>query len=162
MLNRIAAGWDPDRRDIDPTKIHYVLSRVWIYDFVPPRRFRCRLIGEEVAKLFSPNPKGRYVDEIFPDDYGRQVTDRFMTMVMRRQISHTIGDWLVSSGACLRAERIAFPLGTDGSNVDTVFGASVYGAGLPLSSDPYSGETIEVNFYDMPSSAPAVETVGAL
>jgi hypothetical protein len=116
----------PKRGEIDATAIGSVLPYVWLYEFVPPDRFRCRLIGEEIANLYRPSPRGRYIDEIFPTPHAREVTERFMTMIRRRQASRTVGDCILSNDRSVFGERITLPLSSDGINADGLVGATIY------------------------------------
>jgi len=116
----------PRREDIDPSAIPSILPFTWLYDYVPPDRFRCRLIGEQVKRLFDPSPLGRFIDEIFPPDRVPEITNRFLSMVVRRQATRTIGSCVVSGNRRIPGERVTLPLSSDGEIADALIGATVY------------------------------------
>ena len=160
-LRRFCAYWlrargarvMPSREQIDPVDISFVLAHVWLYDLVPPNRFRCRLAGEDVARLFRPSPRGRFLDEIFSADHGAEVTSRFMNMVERRQGTHTVGPCYLSGERQVFGERITLPLSTDGTTVDALIGATIYDLSVAESSATFLREDHEISYIDV--SAPS-------
>lgn len=56
----------PDRADIDPTEIPRLLPNLVLVDILPdrPDRFRYRLIGTEIVRVFGREMTGRTTDEI--------------------------------------------------------------------------------------------------
>lgn len=117
---------DGRRKDIDPTAIPSILPCLWIYGYVPPHRFRCRLIGAHVKRLFQPSPLGRFIDEIFPPERVPEITNRFLSMVVRRQATRTIGFCVVSGNRRVPGERVTLPLSDDGEIANALIGATVY------------------------------------
>ncbi|MCK6450004.1 MAG: PAS domain-containing protein [Alphaproteobacteria bacterium] len=116
----------PRSEDIDPAAIPSILPFIWLYDYVPPDRFRCRLIGEQVKRLFHPSPLGRFIDEIFPPERVPEITNRFLSMVVRRQATRTIGFCVVSGNRRVPGERVTLPLSDDGEIANALIGATVY------------------------------------
>jgi hypothetical protein len=161
-LNLRAERWMPRRSEIDPSALPAVLPCLWLYDFLPPDRFRCRLVGEEVKRLFDPSPRGRCLDEIFPRTYAERVQRRFMTMVEQRQASHTLGRCTVAPGREVYAERVALPLSSDGRTVDALIGASSYQFEPHPPAMCFLAEQLETTFIDLaPPDAGAARGVSA-
>ena len=151
------ARWMPPRSDIDPGALPRLLPYLWLYDVVPPDRFRCRLVGEEVKRLFQPSPRGRCIDEIFPKEYAARVQRRFLDMVERRQATHTLGRCTVAPDRDVYAERVALPLSSDGRNVDGLIGASIYQFERYPPAMSFVAEQLDTTFIDLtpPTSAAA-------
>src|SRR5258708_39154879 len=116
----------PARQDIDPVRIFFALPYLWIYDFLPPEAFRCRLIGEEIIDLWGRNPKGRYLRDIFPEPHAQAVTESLLITVRTGRIMHSMSDVLTTDRVSVRGERIALPLAAEGTTVDTILGATIY------------------------------------
>jgi hypothetical protein len=58
-------GLAPRRSTIDPTAIGPILSSVWMCDYQPEdRRFRMRLAGEEINRLYGRNVTQCFFEEI--------------------------------------------------------------------------------------------------
>lgn len=139
----------PSRVDLDPTGIPAVLPYVWLYDFEPPDRFRCRLIGEEVKRLYTPSPRGRYIDEIFPADHAIEVTARFQRIVQRCQAMHTHGWCKVAEDQQVHGERVTLPLSSDGVRPDALVGATIYALGQGAAAARLLSEDHESQFFDI-------------
>lgn len=139
----------PRRADIDPADLPEILPYVWVYDYMPPDRFRCRMIGERVGRLFYPPPVGRLIDEIFTADKVPEITNRFMSMVVRRQAAHTLGSCTLSTGRKVPGERITLPLSDDGEIADALIGATVYGIDELGAEMLFMSETFKTTFIDL-------------
>ncbi|MBI1777641.1 MAG: PAS domain-containing protein [Proteobacteria bacterium] len=132
-LRRLLAHWlqlrgdraMPARQDLDPVAIYYALPFLWLYDFIPPEDFRCRLAGEQIIDLWGKNPKGRLLRDIF-GSHAEEVATRFLSAVRTRSVMHTDADVVTTDRVSVRGERIVLPLSSDTRNVDAILGATIY------------------------------------
>jgi CheY-like chemotaxis protein len=58
----------PERTDLDPADIKYLLPDLLIFESIGERpRYRCRLVGTRVVEAMGLNPMNRFIDEIFEE-----------------------------------------------------------------------------------------------
>jgi hypothetical protein len=137
----------PGRAEMDPVEIHYVLPYLWLYDFVPPEDFRCRLLGDRIIELWGKNPKGRSVKEIFPETHAPAVIDSLMVIVRTSRFMHSFSDVTTTDRMSVRGERIALPLSSDGVGVDAILGATIYDWGRePARGGLFASEAMAITY----------------
>ncbi|NKB60211.1 MAG: PAS domain-containing protein [Alphaproteobacteria bacterium] len=131
-LRRAHAYWQnlnergslPARRDIDPTEVggetlpHIVLIDV---EEEPIRRFRYRLVGTSVAKIFGADYTGKYLDEMGLGKVFDRVKALYSLICAEPSPALLTGTYIAKSGAAFQVTRMAMPLSSDGKSVDTLF-----------------------------------------
>lgn len=123
--NLNARGTLPARRDIDPTEVggetlpHIVLIDI---EEEPIRRFRYRLVGTSVAKIFGADYTGKYLDEMSLGKVFDRVKALYGLVCAEPRPALLTGSYGVkSSGTTFHVARMAMPLSDDGKRVDTLF-----------------------------------------
>lgn len=117
-------GRNPARQAIDPTTIgvetlpHIVLIDV---EDRPERRFRYRLVGTGVTRIFGADYTGNYLDEMGQGQvFGR--IQAFYSLVCDEQRPALLhGSYVAKSGIAFDVARLAMPLTEDGDRVSTLF-----------------------------------------
>lgn len=117
---RPGPGLLPGRQHFDIPDMKPWLGWINICDLVegPPRRYRMRLIGSQIAEIEKGNNTGRFLDEVFPAslypavraDYERALESR--QPVASRRMVPTPG------GVPHMLTKLVLPLATDGSTID--------------------------------------------
>ncbi|WP_416896295.1 MAG: PAS domain-containing protein [Minwuia sp.] len=120
----------PDRRDFDPViEIPRLLRYIWLLDVVgPPRRYRYRLIGEELTRAGASARVGEHLDE----------TERVgnfdpVQSALDRSVDERVSFWargtprLAHDRYVARIETMSMPLTVNGSgDVRMIMNATVY------------------------------------
>jgi hypothetical protein len=132
----------PAWRDIDPAAIKEHLPLVWSWRWEPAlATFVGRLAGEEIIAYFGLNPRGKRVEDCFPQGARELVIERYKRVVGEPALMHSRGKVYLLAGGDGWGERIAMPLAADGLNGDGIFGATVY----RLSVRPLAGNKVSVD-----------------
>ncbi len=124
-LDKRCDGLMPSITDIDPIDIPWVLSRIWLCDYLPESgRFRYRLAGEQINTHWGCSISGRYLDEIMPAERLEPVTTKLRDVVDGPAIVHDMGQAYLDEEVFTKHERIILPLSDDGQTVGSVLGAT--------------------------------------
>jgi hypothetical protein len=123
-----AGGLVPERRAFDPAAVAHLLGSFWICEReAETRRFRLRLIGEEVHALVGRRVTGAYVEDVFAPHRGEVV--KFLVHVTETPAIHySAGPLYRGEDGAMTGERLALPMAEDGV-VRFVYGATVYALG---------------------------------
>jgi len=115
----------PGRPHIDPAAMPRLMPAIFFADVErePRLRFRIRLIGTRLARLFARDPTRRYADEIMPGIDASPLGTAFRAVVESGLPNHGGSPvTLIPGKEHLRIERLLLPLADDGRSVDTVLG----------------------------------------
>lgn len=118
----------PARRHFDPVAIQRLMPAAFLADVErqPLLRFRCRLIGTKIARLFPKDPTGAYADVIMPGIEGTVLGVALASVVETGLPNHGGGPVVLIPGKDhLKIERLLLPLADDGRTVDMVLGVVV-------------------------------------
>lgn len=117
-------GGIPSRRDIDPTGIPSdTLPHIVMIDVseTPKRRFRYRLVGTAVEKIFGADYTGRYMDEMGLGAVLDRIQAFYSLVCNDPQPALLTGSYEAKSGLTFEVGRLAMPLSEDGTRIDTLF-----------------------------------------
>ncbi|MGF1593372.1 MAG: PAS domain-containing protein [Kiloniellaceae bacterium] len=134
-LRRLFAYWRdlrrgrpmPTRTDIDPTKIDWALSRIFLLDYDPVGGLVYRLAGDEIAGLFGRgNLKGLRLGDILPSERVDTVEAIFLRVIEKRCIMGMRGMIYLRADRLPIGERLFLPLADGNSGaVNGVLGMTV-------------------------------------
>jgi len=145
----------PPRAAIDPTAIGPILSSVWMCDYEPAdRRFRMRLAGEDINRLYGRNVTQCYFEEIIEPALFSDVMQRYRRVVEEPSIMHCGGHIYLASNRSEIGERLVLPLADDSGAIRHVIGASVYRMELKAGEGPIMRETMTNTFTPLATTAP--------
>ncbi len=145
----------PKRSAIDPTAIGPILSSVWLCDYEPAdRRFRMRLAGEEINRLYGRNVTQCYFEEIIAPALLSDVMQRYRRVVEQPAIMHCGGHIYLASNRSEVGERLVLPLADDSGAIRHVIGASVYRMELKAGEGPITRESMINTFTALATTAP--------
>lgn len=112
----------PGRQHIDPLEFADLLPWIMLIDVLPQTagepRYRIRLMGTEVVEIQGADETGRYVEEVLTGPEGAEVIRGCDEILRTRQPHHRRGGVATSGREHMYYERVAFPLASDGENVD--------------------------------------------
>ena len=117
-------GRVPTRQSIDPTAIsvetvpHIVLIDV---EYGPEQRFRYRLVGTGVTRIFGADYTGNYLDEMDQGQVFGRIQAFYSLVCKDQQPSMLYGSYLAKSGIAFDVARLVMPLSDDGNRVDALF-----------------------------------------
>lgn len=117
-------GPTPTRQSIDPTAVsaetlpHIVLIDV---EYGPEQRFRYRLVGTGVTRIFGADYTGNYLDEMDQGEVFGRIQAFYSLVCEDRQPSMLYGSYVAKSGIAFDVARLVMPLSDDGNRVDTLF-----------------------------------------
>ncbi|MEQ8355970.1 MAG: PAS domain-containing protein [Kiloniellaceae bacterium] len=119
--DRRAGRLMPAKSDIDPLKISWALSRIYLLDYSPENGFVYRLAGNEIAGVFGhTNLKGLRPRDFLPPERAVMVEQQYLKVVTDRCIMWMKGMVYLCIDRTPIGERIFLPL-SDGNN-DVVTG----------------------------------------
>jgi hypothetical protein len=117
----------PLRSAIDPSAIVSVLPNIWLCEFNPiDERFRMRLAGEEINKLYGRNISSCYFDEIADAAFLPVMNRRYRGIIEQPAILHCAGLIYFSNSSPVVGERLGLPLRKDDGQITQIIGVSVY------------------------------------
>jgi hypothetical protein len=146
----------PPRTTIDPTAIGAILANVWMCDFLPAeRRFRMRLAGEEIHRLYGRNIAQCFFEDIIVPGLRGDVIRRYLRIVEEPAAMHCGGHIYLASERSQVGERIVLPLLDDGGAMTHVIGASIFRADRLVDDGPIMRESMVETF--TPLSLPPAE-----
>lgn len=153
-------GIAPLRAAIDPAAIKPILASVWMCDFVPTeRRFRMRLAGEEINRLYGRNINQCHFEDIIAPPLLDDVMRRYRRVVEEPAVLHCGGHIYLASDRSEVGERLVLPLADEGGAIMHVIGASVYRADFRLGEGPITRESMVETF--TPLAVPSEPTADA-
>jgi hypothetical protein len=153
-LDRRGDGLAPRRSAIDPTAIGSILSGVWMCDYEPTdRRFRMRLAGEDINRLYGRNVTQCYFEEIIEPAMLPDILRRYRRVVEEPAILHCGGHIYLASNRSEVGERLVLPLMDDSGAIRHVIGASVYRMDLKVGGGPIMRESMTETFTPLHEAA---------
>lgn len=118
----------PGRPHVDPAAVPRLMPSIFFADVErePRLRFRVRLAGTRLARLFPRDPTRRYADEIMPGIEESPLGAALIAVVNTGLPNHGGGPVTLLPGKDhLQIERLLLPLADDGRTVDMVLGMVV-------------------------------------
>jgi hypothetical protein len=117
----------PLKAAIDPIDMpRRILPNLFLYRQEADGRFRCRLAGTEICRVFGHNPTGLYLDNLVVPS---AVTNRqhLFTRVVERRLPVVYGGLLVhSEDSLVRFLRLLLPVAAAAERADHVFGMVIF------------------------------------
>ncbi len=120
-------GRVPLKSAMDPVEMpRRILPNLFIYQQMADGRFRCRLAGTEICRVFQQNPTGLYLDElVVPGAVSSR--QRLFTQVLEQELPVVYGGRLMHSPeSFVRFRRLLLPISATGERADHVFGMVVF------------------------------------
>jgi hypothetical protein len=121
-------GLLPGRQHIRPEEMIPFLSRLWLLDVHrDPLRYRCRLIGSDMARSIGRDVTGAWFDEVHPQSVNNPSSrDRFRLIAEQGRPTWRRGAprWVREPDYRI-VENCLVPLAADGHTVDKLLGMSV-------------------------------------
>src|SRR5688572_26471623 len=100
----------PERRAFDPAAVAPLLGSFWICEReTETRRFRLRLVGEEVHALVGRRVTGAYVDDVFRPHRG-EVVKLLVHVTETPAIHYSAGPLYRGEDGAMTGERLALPM----------------------------------------------------
>jgi hypothetical protein len=132
-LRRLHSFWIEKRQadrlpgsvDFDPFTFTDLLPWIILHDVIDlggHRRYRIRMEGTEVAKLFGTHRSGKWLDAVFPTKDAERIQRAYDTVVESRKPRTWRTHVTLPSGEVLHYTRLLMPLSSDGTTVDRLFG----------------------------------------
>src|ERR1700752_622504 len=100
------------------------------------RRFRMRLAGEEINRLYGRNINQCHFEDIIAPPLLHDVMRRYRRVVEEPAVLHCGGHIYLASDRSAVGERLVLPLTDEGGEIMHVIGASVYRADFRLGDGP--------------------------
>jgi len=122
LASKAPPGKLPGRQHIDPLDFADLLPYVALVDVISQAgsepRYRVRLMGTEVVAIQGKDGTGKYVEELLTDPEGIKIIRDYSEILRTRQPQFRRGVIATPGRQHVHYERVAFPLATDGENVD--------------------------------------------
>jgi hypothetical protein len=113
----------PARRAIDPIDLKRYLSNLLLVDVtLHPLRFRYRLFGTGLVRLYQREMTGKYVDDIQSESLRAAVLQAYAQVINRRSPVFSALAFVVDYHR-VKYDRLLLPLAEDGDTVSMVMGA---------------------------------------
>jgi hypothetical protein len=119
----------PSRRDIDPLEIPDLLANLWLTDVVSETgtvRFRERLVGTTLARLYGRDTTGKFFEEIYAGEHlarqlatYRAVVEHALPHLARLRVPLADRDFIIY-------DRLMLPLASDTRTPDMIIGIHAY------------------------------------
>jgi hypothetical protein len=119
----------PGRQHLDPADIPALLPTIRLYDVHrDPWRFKYRLVGTGLVRMFGRDPTGSWFDDGFAQAGGTHSHADLVFVAEGRGISYRRGfpPHFLPRKNHMTSERILLPLARNGSDVDIVLGFTVF------------------------------------
>lgn len=113
----------PRRCEIHPTDIPKLLPFLLLVDVLPGPRYRYRLVGTEVERVFGTAMTGRSIDELMRGEYLDFITGLYRAIVECRAPVYSENTY---ANDAFRTHRLMLPLSEDGENVTMVLAGQVF------------------------------------
>ena len=112
----------PGRKHIDPLELADLLPWVTLIDVIPQPsgepRYRIRLMGTEVVAIKGSDGTGKFVDDVLTGREGAAVIRGYREILRSRAPQYRRGHVATIGREHILYERAAFPLASDGKQVD--------------------------------------------
>jgi hypothetical protein len=122
LAEKAPPGKLPGRQHIDPLEIPDLLPHLALVDVIPqPQggpRYRVRLMGTRAAEMQGSDPTGKFADEVLTGREGEAIIKAFGEVLRSRQPQYRRGVVATPGREHIPYERLAFPLASDGEQVD--------------------------------------------
>jgi len=126
-LDRRGEDGVPLRSAIDPSAIVSVLPYIWLCEFnAAEERFRMRLAGEEINKLYGRNISSCYFEEIASPSFLPIMMRRYRRIIEQPAILHCAGLIYFSNSSPVVGERLGLPLRMEDGRITQIIGVSFY------------------------------------
>ena len=146
-LERRSEDIAPPRTAIDPMAIAPILSSVWMCDFLPAeRRFRMRLAGEEINRIYGRNIVHCYFEDVIAPTMLADVMRRYRRIVEEPAVMHCGGHIYLASERSQVGERIVLPLADEAGALMHVIGASIFRPDPLVNEGPIVRESMVETF----------------
>ena len=123
-------------------------------DYLPEeRRFRMRLVGEDINRLYGRNVTNCMFEEIITPTLLPDVMQRYRRVVEDPSIMHCAGNIYLASDRSEVGERLVLPLADESGAIRHVIGASVYRMELRAGEGPITRESMVNTFTPLTASA---------
>jgi hypothetical protein len=118
----------PPRQAMLPEEMRESLGYIVLVDVTPPpRRFRFRLVGTEIASAYGRDMSGLYVDDITTAAYREMLIEQYGRAADRAEpVLHRLSfvEW---PGKVHELVRLILPLAADGQTVNMLLVVSAFG-----------------------------------
>jgi len=122
LAAKTPAGKLPGRQHIDPSELADLAPHIVLIDVAPQEtgklRYRVRLMGTEVVEMMGKDLTGKYVGEVLPGPAADQLAHLYGNVLLTRAPQYRTGKFERPGREHVGYERVAFPLASDGENVD--------------------------------------------
>lgn len=116
----------PDWPSIDRKTIpHTCLPNLFLYEYEPEGRFRCKLIGTDLTRIFGRDETGRYLDAIL--DGAAAALELFKQTVTSGHPVYYRYRATEARGVASMFSRILLPVSSGHGKIDQIFGMVRYG-----------------------------------
>jgi hypothetical protein len=120
---RRGSRFAPRRADITPSEIPKLLPYLLLTDILPDRRYRYRLIGTEVERVFGTKMTGRFIDELMRGEYLDFINGLYKALIECRAPVYSEN---LYANDTFRTQRLMLPLSEDGETVNMVLSGQVF------------------------------------
>ena len=119
----------PARRDFDAVELMRYGGRIALIDVeYEPKRYRFRLIGSRMTEVLGRDSTGRYVDELYNDDFYETAVGPYERVLRDREPVTLHGNMKRMGKEFLRFHSLDLPLSSDGERVDMIMKGTEFGA----------------------------------
>jgi hypothetical protein len=126
-LDRRGGNGVPLRSAIDPSAIVSMLPYIWLCEYNGAEgRFRMRLAGEEINKLYGRNISNCYFEEIASPSFLPVMMRRYRRIIEQPAILHCAGLIYFSNSSPVVGERLGLPLRMGDGRITQIIGVSMY------------------------------------
>ncbi|HYC03120.1 MAG TPA: PAS domain-containing protein [Azospirillaceae bacterium] len=127
----LAGGRVPSRDALDPLDIPYALPICWLCDLMPDEgfpqgRFRYRLAGDVIERIFGRSLRGVHLDELVPPADWPRVEARWLSVLALPAIGVHVGTVYDTYDTLLVGERLLLPLLDRQGRATIILGATAY------------------------------------
>jgi hypothetical protein len=122
----------PQRRDIDPGEISHLLPFIHIVEAIDQgRRYRYRLVGTGIVRVFGMDATGKHLDEIAAGARQAFIHECYEAVRQSRRPAFVRTRYLRTQGPEIAAARLLAPLSIGDDAVRQIIGASVFEPAAP-------------------------------
>jgi hypothetical protein len=139
-----------------------VLASIWMCDFLPAdRRFRMRLAGEDVNRLYGRNVSQCHFEDVIAPGMLDDVMRRYRRVVEEPAILHCSGHIYLASDRPQTGERLVLPLLDERGAVMHLIGASIYRLRPAAADGPVLRESMVETFTPLTEPGTGAATTAA-
>lgn len=139
----------PRRAAIDPAALGELLACAYLVEHHrQENRFRYRIAGSEIERALGLSLRGRYLDEIIPDEDRDRVLKRWLAVIHKPSMAYQVGRLVDSQQHAVTGARLLLPLLCDEEpRVRYVLGVTDYRRGLPPEGAISGMKTVEEQLF---------------